>query len=54
MKSIKFIFAVSLFLLALTSCTSDSLSADESLYSQDNALFSTGEDGTASLDNSRD
>ncbi|NOR26950.1 MAG: hypothetical protein GQ540_00300 [Lutibacter sp.] len=53
MKSIKTIFAVSLFLIALTSCTSDSLSADETLYTQDD-LFATGEDGTASLDNSRD
>lgn len=53
MKSIKFIFAFFLFSISLTSCTSDNLSVDESLYSQD-SLFATGEDGTATYDNSRD
>lgn len=53
MKAIKFIFAFSLFFMALTSCTSDSLEADEALYSQDD-LIATGEDGTAEVDRTRD
>lgn len=57
MKAIKFIFAFSLFFMALTSCTSDSIADDEALYTQDTNnsqdLFATGEEGTASLDNSR-
>jgi len=54
MKAIKFIFAFSLFFMActsLTSCTSDTIAEDEALYTQD--LFATGDEGTASLDNSR-
>lgn len=53
MKALKFIFAFSILSIALTSCTSDNLSADEDLYSQDE-LFATGEDGTATWDNTRD
>lgn len=58
MKSIKFIFAFSLFLMAFTACTSDDqLSADETLYNPntiDNTVYATGDEGTASYDNSRD
>ena len=58
MKAIKFIFAFSLFFMALTSCTSDSIAEDEALYTQDTnnsqALFTTGEDGSATYDNSRE
>lgn len=53
MKAIKYIFAFSLFFMALISCTSDNLAEDEALYSQEE-LFATGEDGTATVDNSRD
>lgn len=55
MKTFKSIFAVSLFFMAMTfsSCTSDDLAADEALYTQDD-LFATGEDGTATVNNSRD
>ena len=53
MKSIKFIFAFFLFSILLTSCTSDDLAVDESLYTQD-SLFATGEDGSAGYDNTRD
>ncbi|MFK5958529.1 MAG: hypothetical protein QM495_06600 [Lutibacter sp.] len=59
MKAVKFIFAFSLFFMAFTSCTSDDLADDQSLYTQDtdnyqDALFTTGEDGTATVDNSRE
>jgi len=57
MKAIKFIFAFSLFFMALTSCTSDSISVDEALYTQDTNnspdLFATGGEGAATYDNSR-
>lgn len=53
MKSIKFIFAFFLFSILLTSCTSDDLAVDESLYTQD-SLFATGEESTATVNNSRD
>ncbi|WP_456376830.1 hypothetical protein [Lutibacter sp.] len=53
MKSIKFIFAFFLFSIFLTSCTSDNLSVDETLYQQD-SLFATGDDGAADIDRDRD
>jgi len=58
MKSIKFIFAFSLFLMAFTACTSDDqLSADETLYNPnmiDNTVYATGEEGTATWDDVKD
>ncbi|VAW25300.1 hypothetical protein MNBD_BACTEROID04-322, partial [hydrothermal vent metagenome] len=49
MKSIKFIFAFSLFLMAFTACTSDDqLSVDETLYNPntiDNTVYATGDEG---------
>jgi len=53
MKAVKFIFAFSLFFMAFTSCTSDNLAEDEALYTQDD-LFATGDDGSATWDNTRD
>ncbi len=53
MKAVKFIFAFSLFFMAFTSCTSDDLAADEALYTQDD-LFTTGEDSSGTVNNSRD
>ena len=52
MKAFKFIFAFSLFFMALTSCTSDDLAVDESLYTQD--TLATGAEGAATYDNTRD
>jgi len=58
MKSIKFIFAFSLFLMAFTACTSDDqLSVDETLYNPntiDNTVYATGDEGTAEVMNDRD
>ncbi|WP_457618215.1 hypothetical protein [Lutibacter sp.] len=58
MKSIKFIFAFSLFLMAFTACTSDDqLSADETLYNPntiDNTVYATGDEGTATWDDVKD
>jgi len=53
MKAVKFIFAFSFLFMTFTSCTSDDLAEDEALYTQDD-LFATGEDATATYDNSRD
>ena len=52
MKAVKFIFAFSFLFMAFTSCTSDNLAEDEALYSQE--LFATGEETSATVNNSRD
>ena len=52
MEAIKFIFAFSLFFMALTSCTSDDLAVDETLYTQE--TLATGADGAAEVDRTRD
>jgi hypothetical protein len=53
MKAVKFIFLFSFLFMTFTSCTSDNLADDEALYAQDQ-LFATGEESTATVNNSRD
>jgi hypothetical protein len=53
MKSIKFIFAFLLVSTVFISCSSDSIAADDELYTPD-TVFATGDDGTADIMRTRD